>query len=210
MEWLLIGILLTAFLLLMIARIPEAIRIVAVQGSLLSVIPLFTVSTLGDWHVFVMAAAAFVIKAVAMPTLLFRSLREAEIGMAPEGYGGFYYSSLAGGAIALLAFSLHFPAAPSPFPPLVYPAAVSVTLIGFLLLISRRRAVMQVLGFLVLENGIFLFGMTIVSEFPVTVEMGVLLDLLVGVFVMGIMIYHINRTFDHIDTRALSTLRDTE
>ena len=66
------------------------------------------------------------------------------------------------------------------------------------------------IGFLVLENGIFLFGMTIIDEFPVTVELGVLLDLLVGVFVMGIMIYQINRTFDHIDTGAFAGPRDTK
>lgn len=209
MEWLLIGVLLTAFFLLMLVRIPEAIRTVALQGALLSILPLMTK---GGWdgHILFMAAATFAIKAVAIPLLLLRSLREVEIETAPEGYRGFYYSALAGGGVALFAFSLSFPPPPPPFPPLVFPAALMVTLIGFLLLVSRTRAVMQVVGFLVLENGIFLFGMTIVSEFPVTVEMGVLLDLLVGVFVMGIMIYHINRTFDHIDTKVLSTLKDFE
>lgn len=210
MEWLLIGVFLTAFLLLLLVRIPEAIRMVALQGALLSLVPLAAKGFLWDGHILFMAATTFAIKAVAIPLLLFRSLREAEIETAPEGYRGFYYSALAGGGVALLAFSLSFPSPPPPFPPLVFPAALSVVLIGFLLLVSRTRAVLQVVGFLVLENGIFLFGMTIVSEFPVTVEMGVLLDLLVGVFVMGIMIYHINRTFDHIDTRVLSTLKDTE
>ena len=64
------------------------------------------------------------------------------------------------------------------------------------------------IGFLVLENGVFLFGMILIGDFPLTVELGVLLDLLVGVFVMGIMIYHINKTFDHIDTTVLSSLKD--
>jgi hypothetical protein len=59
-----------------------------------------------------------------------------------------------------------------------------------------------------LENGIFTFGMTIISSFPMMVEIGVLLDLLVGVFVMGIMIYHITKTFDNIDTSALSAVGD--
>lgn len=209
MEWLLIGVLLTAFLLLMLVRIPEAIRTVAFQGALLSMMPLVA-GQWRDWHTLFMTASTFAIKTVAIPLLLFRSLREAEIETAPEVHRGFYYSALAGGGIALLSFSLSFPSAPPPFPSLVFPAALSVTLIGFLLLVTRTRAVMQVVGFLVLENGVFLFGITLVSEFPVTVEMGVLLDLLVGVFVMGIMIYHINRTFDHIDTGALSTLKDTE
>lgn len=208
MEWLLIGILLTAFLLPMLVRIPEAIRTVALQGALLSLIPILSKGFVWDGHTLFVSATTFAIKAVVIPALLLRSLREAEIGGAPEGLRGFYYSAIAGGAIALLSFSLSYPTPPAPFPPLVFPTALSVILVGFLLLVSRTRAVMQVIGFLVLENGIFLFGMTIVSEFPLTVEMGVLLDLLVGVFVMGIMIYHINRTFDHIDTRVLSTLKD--
>lgn len=210
MDWLLMGVLLTAFFLLTTARIPGAIRMVALQGALLSLFPWLAKGSLADWHVLFVVVTTFAIKAVAIPVLLFRSLREAEIGSVPLGSRGFYYSALAGGGIALLAFSLSLPQAPAPFPPLVFPAALMMVLIGFLLLVTRNRAVMQVIGFLVLENGIFLFGITLVAEFPVTVEMGVLLDLLVGVFVMGIMIYHINRTFDHIDTQVLSTLKDNE
>jgi hydrogenase-4 component E len=59
-----------------------------------------------------------------------------------------------------------------------------------------------------LENGIFIFGLALVEEIPFAVELGILLDVLVGVFVMGIAIHHINREFDHIDTDLLSTLKD--
>jgi hydrogenase-4 component E len=66
------------------------------------------------------------------------------------------------------------------------------------------------LGYLVMENGIYLFGVSLVPEQPMTVELGVLLDVFVGVFIMGIMIFHINREFDHIDVGRLSTLKDSE
>jgi hydrogenase-4 component E len=74
--------------------------------------------------------------------------------------------------------------------------------------VSRKKAVTQVVGYLMLENGIFIFGQTLVRQIPFAVELGILLDLLVGVFVMGIAIHHISRAFDHIDTELLSALKD--
>ena len=81
-------------------------------------------------------------------------------------------------------------------------------LLGFLILVTRRKAVTQVVGYLMLDNGIFIFGQTLAEAVPMVVELGILLDLLVAVFVMGIAIHHISREFDHIDTRALASLRD--
>ena len=91
---------------------------------------------------------------------------------------------------------------------LLVPVALSSILIGLFLIVSRKKAVNQVLGFLVLENGIFTFGVGLVRELSLLVELGVLLDVFVAVFVMGIMIFHISREFDHLDTDRLSTLRD--
>jgi len=90
---------------------------------------------------------------------------------------------------------------------MVVPAGLSTLLLGFLILVSRRQAVTQVIGYLMLENGVFIFGQLLVREIPLAAELAILLDLLVGVFVMGIAIYHISREFDHIDTERLTTLR---
>ena len=79
---------------------------------------------------------------------------------------------------------------------------------GLFLIISRKRAVSQVLGFLVLENGIYTFGVGVAARTPLLVEAGVLLDVFVAVFVMGITIFHISREFDHIEIDRLSTLKD--
>jgi hydrogenase-4 component E len=91
---------------------------------------------------------------------------------------------------------------------LVVPIALATTLLGFLVIVTRRKAVTQVVGYLMLENGVFVFGQALARELPFVVELGILLDVLVGVFVMGIAIHHISREFDHIDVDALSTLRD--
>jgi hydrogenase-4 component E len=81
-------------------------------------------------------------------------------------------------------------------------------LTGFLLLTTRRKAISQVIGYLVMENGIFIFGTLLTEAMPVMVEAGALLDLLVGIFVMGIVINQISREFSSIDTSRLRTLRE--
>ena len=87
------------------------------------------------------------------------------------------------------------------------PSALFTVLAGLFVIVARRTALMQVLGFLVLENGIYTFGVGRAGDMPFLVELGVLLDLFVAVFVMGITIYHINREFDHIDTDRLDSLK---
>ena len=89
-------------------------------------------------------------------------------------------------------------------------APLATVFMGLLLLVSRRLAVTQVVGYLMLENGIFVFSLVLATELPTIVEMGVLLDIFVGVFIMGITIFQINREFDHMDASRLQELQDTE
>jgi hydrogenase-4 component E len=91
---------------------------------------------------------------------------------------------------------------------LLVPASLATILIGLLLMTTRRKAIFQVLGYLVFENGIFLFGLLLLEAMPLLVELGVLLDLFTGVFVMGIIIFHINRAFDSVSTEHLARLKD--
>jgi hydrogenase-4 component E len=79
---------------------------------------------------------------------------------------------------------------------------------GCLLLISRKKAISQVTGYLILENGIFIFGLLLTEAMPLMVEAGALLDLLVGIFVMGIIINQISQEFSSIDTSRLTSLKE--
>src|SRR5207244_1116074 len=88
------------------------------------------------------------------------------------------------------------------------PASLATVWPGFLLLTTRKKAITQVLGYLLLENGIFLFALLLLEAMPFLVEVGVLLDLFTGVFVMGIIIFHINREFSSISTEHLSELKE--
>jgi hydrogenase-4 component E len=86
--------------------------------------------------------------------------------------------------------------------------ALATLMIGLIVLITRTKALSQVLGYLMLENGIYLFGLTQTRRVPFLVEAGVLLDVFVGVFVMGIVVFHINREFDSISALKLTELRE--
>ena len=88
------------------------------------------------------------------------------------------------------------------------PASITTLMAGFLVLTTRRKAISQVIGYLVLENGIFIFGLLLAEAMPVMVEAGALLDLLVGTFVMGIVINQISREFSSLDTSLLTSLKE--
>ena len=91
---------------------------------------------------------------------------------------------------------------------LLVPCAFSVIMIGFLLLVSRFKAITQIIGYLVMENGIFIFAQLLLEKTPLLVEMGILLDIFVGVLVMGIVVNHINQEFDSASTVNLINLRE--
>jgi len=91
---------------------------------------------------------------------------------------------------------------------LAIPCSLATLATGFLMLITRRKALTQALGYLILENGIYVFGVLLAEAMPFMVEAGVLLDLLVAIFIMGIMVNQISRTFSSLNMQNLSSLRE--
>ena len=161
-------------------------------------------------HVLVLVAGTVTIKGFVFPRLLKRAVREAGIRQEVEPFVGFA-SSLLLGTLALpfaIWLSSRLPRLEPAVAPLLVPAAFHAILVGLLLIITRRKAVTQVLGYLALENGVFIFGVGLARQATLLVEMGILLDVFAAVFVMGIAIFHISREFDHIDTDQLSMLKE--
>jgi hydrogenase-4 component E len=194
-------------------RLAACVRATAVQGVLLAALPLALWAPGGEasmWHLGLMSAGALAVKGGIIPVLLLRSAREAGVRREVEPYVSLHLSVLLGALLVVLSLWL----ARALVPPgrvssaLLVPAGFATLLLGFLMLVARKYAVTQVVGYLMLDNGVFIFGQSLAGAMPVVVELGILLDLLVAVFVMGIAIYHINREFDHIDTHALASLRD--
>jgi hydrogenase-4 component E len=91
---------------------------------------------------------------------------------------------------------------------LLVPSAFSVIMIGFLVLVTRYKAITQLIGYLIMENGIFLFALLLLEKTPLLVEMGILLDIFVGVLVMGIVVNHINQEFGSASTVNLINLKE--
>ena len=190
-------------------RLPSLIRAMSLQGVVLGVLPLLIESEL-DWRIALLAIATIVGKGVIIPSLLRRAMRTANIEREIEPFIGFVPSLLlgAGAAIAAVAMAKTLPLLPEHTDSLLVPGSIASILTGFILLIGRVKAISQVCGYLILENGIYLFGLLLIHSMPLLVEAGLLLDLTVGVFVIGIIVDRIQRAFDSLDTRKLTALRE--
>lgn len=203
----LILLLLTNFFILGTANLRSAIHGVALQGILLGLLPLFVESE-ATLRLVALVIATAVIKGAVIPGLLLKALRDVHIRHEVEPYLGFVptlFLCAIGTALALL-FADLLPLASVDRAGLFVPASLATILSGFLGLTPRRKAISQVTGYLVLENGIYVFGLLLYQS--MIVEVGVLLDLLVGIFVMGIVLNHIQREFSSLDTEELSRLRE--
>jgi len=203
----LIVLLLANFFILGTANLRASIRVVAMQGVLLSILPLF-VETKATPRLMLVVGATAAIKGALIPGLLLKAIRDVHIRHEVEPYLGFIPSLFLcaiGTGFALL-FADQLPLAPADHGSLFVPAAFATVLAGFLVSTTRRKAISQVTGYLMLENGVYVFGLLLYES--MAVEVGVLLDLLVGIFVMGIVLNHIQREFSSLDTERLSRLRD--
>jgi hydrogenase-4 component E len=175
----------------------------------LGVMPLLLEHEAG-WLLMVVVVATVAGKGFVIPWLLRRAMRAANIERELDPLIGFVPSLLlgAGGTIAAVAFAQLLPLLPEHAGLLLVPGALASVLTGFILLIGRVKAISQVCGYLILENGIYLFGLLLIRSTPLLVEAGVLLDLTVGVFVIGIIVDRIQRAFDSLDTRKLTALHE--
>jgi hydrogenase-4 component E len=191
------------------SRLPSLIRAMSLQGVVLGLLPLLLEHEL-DWRISLLAMATLVGKGVIIPGLLRRAMRTANIEREIEPFIGFVPSLLlgAGAAIAAVALAKTLPLLPEDTGSLLVPGSIASILTGFILLIGRVKAISQVCGYLILENGIYLFGLLLIHSMPLLVEAGLLLDLTVGVFVIGIIVDRIQRAFDPLDTRKLTALRE--
>jgi hydrogenase-4 component E len=190
------------------SRLSSCIRVLAAQGVLLGLLPLLLAPQLSV-HAVSLSLGTIVVKAVVLPWFLAWAIREAAVRREIEPLVGFIASQLLGTLAVALAFAIatRLPLAPAQ-QSLLVPVSLATLMIGFIVLTTRRKALTQVVGYLILENGIFLFGLTQTERVPFLIELGVLLDIFVGVFIMGIVVFHINREFDSLDSTRLTELSD--
>ena len=206
-EFILVFFLITNLMMAASSRLMHCIRVVVIQGLLLGVLPLL-LGHLECSHV-IAALLNISIKGIALPYLLVSAIKRADVCRELEPLVGYSTSLI----IVLLFFAVSFwlgtklPAEET-YLRLATPAAVATMLTGLFIVMARRKAITQAIGFLIFENGISLFGTGRMLNMGVAVEMGILLDVLVLVFVMGIAVMRIKREFQHIDSAKLHFLGD--
>ncbi len=206
---LLLLVVLTDFVVLGTSRMSTCIRAIGLQGLLLAALPVFLHP---GWsvHIVGLALGTALVKAVALPWFLGWAIREANVRREMEPLVGYVTSLLIGAVMVAGSFAVA-PTLPLPGQAgsLLVAVALSNVLTGLVVLTSRLKALTQVVGYLMLENGIYVFGLTQTQRVPFLLELGVLLDVFVGVFVMGIVVFHINREFDSMSSTHLEELKES-
>jgi len=191
------------------SRLPVLIRVVAFQGVVVSLVPLFTGHHITSGSV-IFALVTMGIRGIIIPLGIYLVIKRVAISREIEPIIGFNASLFAGlvliVASAFVSHRLNIP--PVSSSALLVPTAITILVSGMFLLIARRNAIAMVLGYIVMENGIYLVGTTFSSRTHHIVEFGILLDVLAGVMIMAIMLQNIRKNFDDVDTVHLRKLKE--
>ncbi|MBU1108857.1 MAG: hypothetical protein KKB51_19425 [Candidatus Riflebacteria bacterium] len=209
LDLLIIFVVLTNLRLLATSRIESLISWTGFQGMLLGIFAL-----LSRWlhltpDVFLVGVTAFALKGIVFPIMLFRLTKTVHSSREADPYVGFIASTIIGllAFIASLWLGERIPLPGNDMSRLVLPATLFSIFSGLFLIISRKNAISQVIGFLVMENGAFMLGVGTLYYAPFLVEIGALLDILVAVLIWSVLIRFMNRAFHNIDTQRLTHLK---
>lgn len=202
-------LLLTALLSVLVRRIDYAIGLLAAQGVLLASAAAVVALTSGAFHAYIATVATFAVKGLGIPWLLFYALRnvrlkrEVAIMVPPK------LALPIAAALVLVAYDVTGSLGPLDEYSThnVMPAAVAMLLVGLFTMLVRKKAISQVISLVAMENGVYLAAVVTIRGLPLTVELGIALDLLMAVVVMGLVIREISRTFETINTDRLAQLR---
>jgi len=180
-------------LILGVQRISITIKILIFQGLLIGLIPILRF----EKELVILGVTIIILKAIIFPTLLFNISKKLESKTEENPYVSYTLSSLLGIIFFLVAYKISS----------IYMAPIFVIIVGLFLIITRKQAINQVIGFLIFESGIFLLGSTIAAEFPIVMEIAILLDVVTAVLVMVLSIDKINKCFAHTDIDKLDSLK---
>ena len=203
-------LLLLSFAMLLQRRTVTLVNTLAMQGALLCAATLVLAWRTGQSHLYVSAALTLLLKVLLLPWLLHRLIRRLEVYWDSETSLNAGGTMLVGVLIVIFAFGLAQPisAVANTAMRSAIGIAVAVILLAFLTMITRRKAMSQVVGFLSMENGLFFGAMSASYGMPMIVEFGVALDVLVAMLVLGVFFFQIREQFDSLDLHHLESLRE--
>jgi hydrogenase-4 component E len=204
-------LLLLSFAMLAQRRIVNLVNLLAMQGALLFLATLLLAWRTGQPHLYVSAALTLALKVAFLPWLLHRLIRRLQVYWDSEPLLNIPVTMLVGVLVVVFSFGLAQPisALASTATRNSIGIALAVVLLSFLTMITRRKAMSQVVGFLSMENGLFFGAMSATYGMPMIVEFGVALDVLVAVLVLGIFFFQIREQFDSLDLHHLESLRES-
>ena len=203
-------LLLIAFAMLAQRRILTLIHLFAWQGVTLAISTAIVAHTTGQTHLYVSAFLTVALKVIFIPWALHWLIDRLNVRWDVETLIAIPTTMLIGIGLAIFAFALATPISQmaSTMTRSTLGIALASVLLAFLMMIVRRKAVPQVIGFLAMENGLFLAATSATYGMPLVVELGVALDVLVGTFIFGIFFFHIREQFDSLDIRHMENLKD--
>lgn len=207
MNLLIIILLFLALLLSRVTNLKTAVTILLCQSILVALACAIVAAETGAVHTYIAAALTLVIKAGLIPYALFRIVgmlrREREVNpiLKPN------YSAMVAGCMIVLAYGLIDNALPGIVSRDALAAAVAMMLIGLTMIMIRRQAVLQIVGLITMENGLYLVGLSVTQGLPLIIELGVVLDVMVAVVVLVILTYRLKRSFMSTDTSVLKKLK---
>ena len=203
-------LLLIAFAMLSQRRILSLIYLFAWQGLVLVLSTTIVAYSTGQHHLYYSAALTLILKVFALPWILHRLIIRLNIKWDVETLINIPTTMLLGIVLVIFAFNLALPISQlaSTVTRNTLGIAMACVLLAFLMMITRRKAVPQVVGFLAIENGLFFAATSATYGMPMVVELGVALDVLVGTFIFGIFFFQIRETFDSLDIHHLEKLRE--
>jgi hydrogenase-4 component E len=203
-------LLLLSFAMLAQRRIVSLVNLLAIQGTLLFAATLLLAWRTHQHHLYLSAALTLGLKVILLPWLLHRLIRRLKVYWDTEPLLNIPGTMLIGIVIVVFSFGLAQPisALASTATRSAIGIAVAVVLLSFITMITRRKAMSQVIGFLSMENGLFFGAMSATYGMPMIVEFGVALDVLVAVLVLGIFFFQIREQFDSLDLHHLESLSE--
>ena len=203
-------VLLAMFVIVASSRMPTLVRVFALQSLALGLMAASVAYFTGFEHIYVVAGLTIVLKVMVIPRALTYVMERIKLEREVEPLVNIPSSLLISGALAILAYYITEPMISSgtAITRNVLALSLAVVLIGFFIMISRKKALTQVIGLLTMENGLFMAAISTTYGMPLIVELGIFFDVLIAVLIMGIFAFRINKTFETLDTTFLRRLRD--
>jgi hydrogenase-4 component E len=205
-------LLLLSFAMLSQRRVLSLIDLFAWQGLALAVSTAIVAYGTHQTHLYASAGLTLVLKVILLPWLLYRLIRRLDVKWDVEGLINIPTTMLVGIVLVVFSFNLALPISQlaSTVTRATLGIAMACVMLSFLMMITRRKAIPQVIGFLSMENGLFFAATSATYGMPMVVELGIALDVLVGMLILGVFFFQIREQFDSLDLKHLEKLKEGE